>query len=89
MNTLKAPELVARAAPSFGAALVALLVPKCPLCVAAYLAAFGLSASASHSAAPFVRPLALAIAAVASLALALAVWRNRKRHAMPRCCSVL
>ena len=86
MTIRRAPELLGRAASSFGAGLVALLVPKCPLCVAAYLASVGLSAGASHGAAPFVRPVAFTVAGLALLALALGVWRTRRRRAGPRCC---
>ena len=89
MNTKKAPELVGRAASSFGAALIAILVPKCPLCVAAYLAGFGLSAAAAARAAVFVRPSALVLAAVTLVALAFGVWQRRTRTSAPRCCNHL
>ena len=87
MSTHEAPELMGPAASSFGAALVALLVPKCPLCVAAYLASFGLSAAAARGAAAFVRPFALALAGLAFAALALGVWRSLERRKRPGCCS--
>lgn len=74
-NIRRALDLPGRAATSVGAALLALLAPKCPVCVAAYLAGLGLGlgAGASHSAAPFVRPVALVVAGVAALALVLGV----------------
>src|SRR5688572_4110230 len=87
MNTRKAPELLGRAASSVGAALLAVLVPKCPLCVAAYLTSLGLGAAASHSAAPFVRPAAFMLAAVSLIVLALGVWRRHKRRTAPSCCA--
>ena len=78
-----APELPRRAAASVGAAILAVLVPKCLVCVAAYLAGLGLSAAASQAAAPFVRPPALTLAGAAFVALALALLRSRRRRA---CC---
>ena len=87
MKSRKAPELLGRATSSFGAALLALLVPKCPLCIAAYLAALGLGATAAHSAALFVRPVVFTLAGVALLALVLGVWRSRHRRTAPSCCS--
>jgi hypothetical protein len=86
MSTRKAPELLGRAASSFGAALLAVLVPKCPLCIAAYLATFGLGATAAHGAALFVRPIVFTLAGVALFSLALGAWRSRKRRATPSCC---
>ncbi len=85
----KAPELVGRAASTFGAALLAVLLPKCPLCIAAYLSAAGLSAVAAQSAAPFVRPIAFTLLAGTLVALAFGVWRRRARRALPSCCSRL
>ena len=79
-NIRRTPELLGRVVSSVGAALLAVFVPKCPLCVAAYLASFGLGAGLSHSAAPFVRPVAFTVAGVAALTLALGVWRRRRRR---------
>jgi hypothetical protein len=84
-NIRRARELLGRGVSSLGAAIVALLVPKCPMCVAAYLASLGLGAGVSHSAAPFVRPVAFTIAGVAALALALGAWRIGRRRAAPCC----
>lgn len=78
-----APELLRRAAGSLVAGLLALLVPKCPLCVAAYLAGLGLGAAASRDAAPFVRPVAYTIAGLAALALVLALLRRRRGCCRP------
>jgi hypothetical protein len=57
-------------ASSVGTVLCAVLLPKCPLCVAAWLGAAGLGAGAATLVAPFVRPAALLLAALVLLALA-------------------
>jgi hypothetical protein len=46
-------------------ALVAALLPKCPLCVAAYLSVFGVTVGAAGVALVVLRPLALALCATA------------------------
>jgi hypothetical protein len=76
---------------SFGAALVAVVVPKCPLCVATYMAGFGLSASAAQATAPYVRPIALGLAILSLAGLALGMWHTRKQRddEQPSCCSHL
>jgi len=82
-NTLKAPEPrrshAGRAASSVCAGLGLVLLPKCPLCVAAYLIGLGVSAGAAHGAAPFIRPIAWLLALAASSALAAGLWRSRTR----------
>ncbi len=96
MSTRTAPEgraLVChptRALSSLGAALGVALLPKCPLCIAAWLAGFGLSASAAHAAGPFVRPAAYALASLTLLALMLGFWQSRTQRPTPRpCCDRL
>lgn len=56
--------------PSLAATLGLVLVPKCPLCVTAYLTGLGLSAGVTAWVAPLVRPGAIALS-VCALALAL------------------
>jgi hypothetical protein len=91
-TALKAPELRPlpwrRATSSLFATLGLLLLPKCPLCIAAYLVTLGVGAEAAHDAAPFVRPLAWAMMSVALVALALGLRRLRRRAEAetPRCC---
>ena len=82
MSTRKAPErarlasrLLEVASPLASAVLLT-LAPKCPLCVAAYLASFGLGAGAAALLAPLLRP-ALGVFALAGL-LAL-IWRGIRR----------
>ena len=56
--------------------VAALLAPKCPLCIAAYLTLCGLGAGWAGAVAPVVRPAAFAVSFVAFAALALAVVRR-------------
>jgi hypothetical protein len=56
------------------AALVLLVAPKCPLCVAAWLGAFGVGAGAASFVATSLRPVAVVSLA---LALGMAVWRRK------------
>jgi hypothetical protein len=65
-------------------ALLAALVPKCPLCLAAYLSIFGVSVGAASVALRVARPLALAVCA---LAVGLVLVRvGRKTTARLPCC---
>jgi hypothetical protein len=70
---------VARAAPS--GLLLAILVPKCPLCLAAYLSSLGLGAELAQQSAPWLRTLGIALAGAALVcgvgARLLAVLRTR------------
>ncbi len=100
MNTRKAPsdganrlERTGSAASSLGAALGLIFLPKCPLCIAAYLASFGLSAGVTAIAAPLVRPLAVTLLLMALAVLFRNGWRRRKPlaseqqgHAVNCCC---
>jgi len=78
-------------ASSLGALLAAALVPKCPLCVAAMLAALGLGTASASVLAPVVRPLVFGFAIVAAAVLARSEWRRlRARRAgapAPPCCA--
>lgn len=62
---------------SVAALLSLVFLPKCPLCVAAYLAGLGLGTGAAAFAAPLVRPLALVLTVVAAAALLRGAWRHR------------
>lgn len=53
------------------------LVPKCPLCIAAYLSVFGLGMAAAGAIAPWCLPLALALI-VMSVAWGLRSWPERR-----------
>jgi hypothetical protein len=58
-----------------GQALALIMLPKCPLCIAAQLSLFGLSAGLSYALAPILWPLGLAGSA---LVLALLFWFYRR-----------
>jgi hypothetical protein len=77
---------------SAGTILLAALVPKCPLCVAAMLSVWGVGATAAGALAPAVRPSIIVLAALALAALvATQVQRVRARRrgsvAHRGCCS--
>ena len=68
-----------------GSALAALavIVPKCPLCAAAYLCLFGVSASSARAVVRLGLPLCVAVIAGSALAT---VWfvARRGRHSVAR-----
>jgi hypothetical protein len=70
------------ASASLGAIVLAVLVPKCPLCVAAMLSAVGIGAAAAHHLATMVRAAAFIVAAAVVIA---ALWLEWRR-AHPPCC---
>jgi hypothetical protein len=57
-------------------AALAALAPKCPLCLAAYLSAFGVTVGAASVVVAVLRPLAVALAV-----LAVAIMAVRRRGA--------
>lgn len=67
------------------AVIAAVLVPKCPLCVAAALSAMGLGAAVSSRLAPFVRPFGFALAGLGALVILYFEWR-RRRHTVKCAC---
>jgi hypothetical protein len=77
------PELPVRPRGAARAPLLALasalltgLLPKCPLCVAAYLSAFGVSVGTAGVALGLLRPLGFALAAL-GLAFSVLRWAHR------------
>jgi hypothetical protein len=60
---------------AIGQTLALILLPKCPLCLAAQLSLFGLSAGLSYALAPLLWPLGLGGGAVV---LALLFWLHRR-----------
>lgn len=79
-------RLAPRAGRTLAATLGLLLLPKCPLCIAAYLVGLGLSSGAAAFAAPFVRPLALIFVIATCAGLAYGAWdrQTRQRRARER-----
>lgn len=78
------------AASSLAGLLSLVLLPKCPLCIAAYLAGLGLGTGAAAFAAPLVRPLAIVLALAAAAALLRSAAGGYERRAPPdrpsNCC---
>jgi len=63
-------------------ACLGVLLPKCPLCLAAYLCLFGVSASSARAVAELGLPLCLTLIAGSTLASAWFVARRRRRCAV-------
>jgi uncharacterized membrane protein YjjB (DUF3815 family) len=66
-------------ASSIVAAIGFVLLPKCPLCIAAYLVSLGLGAEAASGAAPMIRPIVSVALAASLIALFATAWRRRRR----------
>lgn len=62
-------------------ASLAIFVPKCPVCVAAYLGLFGVSASSARAVVQLGVPLCIALIAGSALATALFVAQRGRRLA--------
>src|SRR5688500_15815948 len=60
---------------SLAALIGAVLVPKCPLCIAAALSALGVGAAVARQTAPLVHHSALVLGALGLIALAWLSWR--------------
>jgi hypothetical protein len=69
-----------------GSALLAALAPKCPLCLAAYLSAFGVTVGAASVVVAVLRPVAvtLAVLSVAFMVLRRALYGGRAIRSGPR-----
>ncbi|MEI9937652.1 MAG: hypothetical protein WDO69_10575 [Pseudomonadota bacterium] len=65
-------------------ACLGVVVPKCPLCAAAYLCLFGVSASSAQAVVKLGLPLCIALVAGSALATAWFVARRGQR--VRRCC---
>ena len=61
----------------FGAGTLALVAPKCPLCLAAWLSVFGVTLDVAGVVAPFVRPAGWVLVVTAA---ALVLQRRAKRR---------
>ena len=55
----------------------AALVPKCPMCLVAYLSLFGLGGGLAVSAYPLLRPMSLVLVAIAAMVVLLQHVRTR------------
>ncbi len=70
---------------SIGALILAVLVPKCPLCVAGLLSAAGIATAGAREVAPYARPLAFALAGVIALLVVGSELRRRRAHSTACC----
>jgi hypothetical protein len=75
---------LARAAASLGSLVLAVLLPKCPVCVAAWLSALGVGASLGATLAPVLRPLGFTLAALALAVFLAGEWRRRRARRIAR-----
>ena len=80
------PREVGVGGASAGAVAAALLLPKCPLCIAALLSAMGIGGSLVEAVVPALRPAALTVGLVLAIALAATVVARRaRRRTCPDC----
>lgn len=98
MNTQTAHESSKRrlgfAASQLAILAAAVVVPKCPLCIVAYLTAFGLSTAVAHQLAPWLLPAIWGALVVSTVYVAARLLRRRNAagySAVPvthsdRCC---
>ena len=63
--------------------MLALVTPKCPLCIAAALSAWGIGAAAAAVIAPAIEPVLLAVTALA-IGVFAAVQLNARQRARTR-----
>lgn len=59
-------------------AVLAVLAPKCPMCLVAYLSAFGVTLGVATFALTVVRPLAIGLAALALVFTLRRAWLDRE-----------
>lgn len=69
-------------ATSAASALCALLLPKCPICIAGWLSIVGLSAGVGAMVAPVVRPAAIILAIATALVIVAGHIRTASRAAV-------
>ena len=80
------PTRARRVGSSLLAALVVALMPKCPLCIAAYLTGLGLSVGAAALVAPLLFPAAVVLSVVLLVSLVLlSLQRRRTQTESCRC----
>lgn len=76
MSPREAARRATSALTSVFAVVLATLIPKCPLCVAAALSAIGIGTTLGSAVAPIVRPFGFALAVVVMLVAARREWRR-------------
>ncbi len=75
-----------RAIASAASVLCAVLLPKCPMCIAAWLSILGIGVGTGAAVGLVLRPLAIALA-VTMAATILASWLRARGTARGDCCS--
>lgn len=65
---------------SIGAVAAALVLPKCPLCVAGFLSALGIGGALVDAVVPMLRPGALMLGLIFAVAVAASVVARRARR---------
>lgn len=71
---------------STASVLCAVLLPKCPMCIAAWLSILGIGAGIGAAVGLVLRPLAIAVAVTTAVTL-LASWLRARATARGACCS--
>jgi hydrogenase/urease accessory protein HupE len=67
-----------RAWSPLGIVIAALALPKCPLCIVAYLTGLGVTVSFATRLAPWLLPMVWGLAAVVSVSVAVRLARSRR-----------
>ena len=71
---------------SLGSGVAAVLVPKCPICIAGWLSVVGIGAGVGATVALVLRP-ALVVLAIITAAFVLVGWVRARASAKAGCCS--
>lgn len=86
MNTRKVHDASKRgfwfAVSQLAILIAAALVPKCPLCIVAYLTAFGVSAAVANHLAPWLLPAVWGLLAVVTFYVGLRLVQRRRAGAV-------
>mgnify|MGYP001585354311 CR=1 FL=1 len=83
----RVPRRASAIASAAGAFALAALVPKCPLCIAAALSAWGVGTSMAGTLAPSVRPVLFAVAVLLAVQVKRGRARSHEAALRQRCCS--
>lgn len=87
MSTRDGLRRLTRGSLSLGTIVLAAVIPKCPICVAAALAAVGVGTSVGLSVAPIVRPIGVAVAIATLVFVVWSEWQRRSRRSCVAACA--